>query len=148
MNKDFFNEALKQSILSYKLNEIPVGALISRDFKIISKAHNLKESHKNSTHHAEILCIEEACKILNTWDLKNYSMYVTLEPCLMCAGAILESRIKNLYIGASNPYNGFFSSNYHKPTNNLKIFWINDKRCEFILNRFFKQIRKGLKCKP
>ena len=136
MENIFLNEALKQSISSYKLNEIPVGALITKNFEIISKAHNLKETNKTSTHHAEILCIEKTCKILKSWNLKDCSMYVTLEPCLMCAGAILESRIKNLYIGTSNPYKGFFSCNYHKNINELNIFWMNDKRCEFILNRF------------
>lgn len=147
--KDYFlNEALKEAIISYNLNEIPVGCIILKQNSIISKAHNLKETTKSSINHSEIIAIKKACNYLKSWTLNDCSMYVTLEPCLMCAGAIIESRIKNLYIGTNNPYNGFFSSNYHKYHKNLNIFWLNDKKCEFLINRFLKHVRKGLKSKP
>lgn len=139
----FMKETLKQAILSYKNNEIPVGCILISNNKIISRAHNLKEKTKITTNHAEIICINNACLTLNSWRLNNLSMYVSLEPCIMCAGAILESRIKNLYIGTANPFNGFFSCNYHKTILNLNIFWLNNKTCEYVLNRFFKKIRKG-----
>lgn len=143
MNNFFINETIKESLISYKNEEIPVGCILTLNNKIISRGHNLKEKTNISTNHAEIICINKACKILNSWRLNNLSMYVSLEPCIMCAGAIIESRIKNLYIGTPNPFNGFFSSNYHKDLQGLNITWLNNKIAEYILNRFFKKIRKG-----
>lgn len=141
----FIRQALREAIRSYTKNEIPVGAIITKDNKIISSAHNSKESTKICTNHAEVICINKACTKIKSWNLSDLSMYVTLEPCIMCAGAIFESKIKNLYIGTSNPFNGFFSCNYHKNINSLNITWINDKKCEFIINRFFKKLRKEIK---
>lgn len=145
MKEIFIRKALREALKSYNKNEIPVGAIITKDNEIISSAYNTKQSTNLSTNHAEIICINKACKKLKSWSLQNLSMYVTLEPCLMCAGAIFESRIKNLYIGSPNPLNGFFSCNYHKNVKSLNITWINDKKCEFIINRFFKKLRKEIK---
>lgn len=142
MNRFFLREALKQSLISYKLGEVPVGCVICNDNEIISKGYNLRESTNVLTNHAEIISINKACRNLNSWRLNNLSMYVTLEPCVMCGGAIFESRIKTLYIGACNNFNGFFSSNYHKNFEGLNVVWLNDKTCEYILNRFFQKIRK------
>ncbi len=138
----FITEALREAMHSYRINEIPVGAIITDGNKIISRAHNEKCTTNICINHAEIICIREACIKVKSWNLSKLSMYVTLEPCLMCAGAIFESRLKNLYIGVSNPINGFFSSNYHKNMLPLNVYWINNKKCEFILNRFFQKIRK------
>lgn len=137
-------KALREAIFSYKKNEIPVGAIITDNNKIISSAHNTKESTNLCTNHAEIICINKASEKLKSWNLSDLSMYVTLEPCIMCAGAIFESRIKNLYIGVPNPFKGFFSCNYHKSINSLNIIWVNDRKCEFIINRFFKKLRKEI----
>lgn len=143
MNKFFINESIKEALISYKNNEVPVGCILVYNDKIISRGHNLKEKTNISTNHAEIICINKACLYLNSWRLNNISMYVSLEPCPMCAGAIFESRIKNLYIGTSNPFNGFFSCNYHTFFPNLNITWLNNKTSEYIINRFFQKIRKG-----
>lgn len=143
MDNIFMKEAIKNAIKSYSLNEIPVGCVIVKDSKIIGEGYNLKENSNISTKHAEIISINKSCLNLNSWRLNNSSMYVTLEPCLMCAGAIFESRIKNLYIGTPNPFNGFFSTNYHKPNLKLNIFWVNDPLCEYLINRFTKKLRKG-----
>ena len=138
----FIRKAISEALYSYKINEVPVGCVIVKNNKIISHSHNIKEYSNISTNHAEIICINNACKSLNSWRLNDSSIYVTLEPCVMCAGAIFESRVKNLYIGTSNPFNGFFSCNYHCTFPSLNIIWLNDKRCEFIINKFFKKIRE------
>lgn len=90
----FMKEALKEAKKAYKKLEIPVGAVIVKDGEIIAKAHNLRENKNSSIAHAEILAIEKANKKLNAWRLENCEMYITLEPCMMCMGAIVNSRIK------------------------------------------------------
>ena len=99
MEEKFMNEALKEARKAYEKLEIPVGAVIVKNGKIISRAHNLKETKQTATAHAEILAIQKANKKLNNWRLIDCDMYVTLEPCSMCMGAIVSSRIKNIYIG-------------------------------------------------
>lgn len=108
--ENFMNEALKEAKKAYKKEEIPVGAVIVKNGKIISKAHNLKETKKRTTSHAEIIAINKANKKLKNWRLNDCEMYVTLEPCPMCAGAILQSRIKHLVYGASDPKGGAVES--------------------------------------
>ena len=103
-------EAYKEAKKAYKKLEVPVGAVVVKDGKIIARAHNLRENKNSSLAHAEILCIEKACKKLNSWRLDGAEMYVTLEPCSMCAGAIIQSRIKNVYIGAKDSKNGCVGS--------------------------------------
>lgn len=98
--------AISQAILASKNDEVPVGAVIVLKGEIISRAHNQKEAKKDPTSHAEIECIKKACKKLNKKYLDDCEMYVTLEPCLMCLGAILESRIKKIYIAAKDPKGG------------------------------------------
>lgn len=93
----FMKKATEQGYLAYTKEEIPVGAVIVRDGKIISKAYNTREKSQVATHHAEILAIEKACKKLRSWRLDDCNLYVTLEPCPMCAGAIMNARIKNVY---------------------------------------------------
>ena len=90
----FMKEALKEAKKAYEKLEVPVGAVIVSNGKIIARAHNLKESKKDTTKHAEILAIEKASKKLEAWRLLDCEMYVTLEPCSMCAGAIINARIK------------------------------------------------------
>ena len=90
----FMKEALLEARKAYKKLEIPVGAIIVKDGEIIARAHNVKEEKKDTTKHAEILAIQRASKKLDTWRLNDCEMYVTLEPCPMCAGAIIQSRLK------------------------------------------------------
>ncbi len=101
MNHEFFmKEALKQAKLSARMDEVPIGAVIVKDGQIIAKAHNCRNKSKNAIQHAEVLAISRACKKLNDWRLTGCSMYVTLEPCVMCLGACYNARISNLYFGA------------------------------------------------
>ena len=102
----FMKEALKEAKKAYDKLEVPVGCVIVKDGKIVARAHNLKESKKDTTKHAEILAIQKASKKLDAWRLLDCDMYVTLEPCSMCAGAIVNSRIRNLYIGTMDKKTG------------------------------------------
>lgn len=99
-------EALKQAARAKEKDEVPVGAVIVKDDVIIARAHNLKEHKQKATAHAEVLAIEKATKKLGTWCLQDCDLYVTLEPCMMCTGAIELSRIRRLYYGTSDPKGG------------------------------------------
>ena len=105
-NEKFMREALKEARKAYEKDEIPVGAVIVKDGKIISRAYNSRESSKNAIAHAEVLAIKKACKKLDAWRLLDCEMYVTLEPCPMCAGAIINSRISKIYIGTDDEKTG------------------------------------------
>ena len=99
-NEKFMIKAMELAKKAFSLDEVPVGAVIVKDGKVISKAFNTRESTNDATAHAEILAIKKACKKLNDFRLIGCEMYVTLEPCVMCTGAILNSRIKSVYFGA------------------------------------------------
>ena len=140
-------EALKEAQKAYNKEEIPVGAVIVKDGKIIARAHNLRESKHSSIAHAEILAIEKANKKLGAWRLENTEMYITLEPCMMCMGAIINSRIKKIYIGTMDPKTGSCKSviniaNY-KFNHVVEIeTGILKEECEYILKSFFKMLRQ------
>lgn len=102
----YMKEAIKEAKKAEMLDEVPIGAVLVYEGEIISRSHNLRESHQNAVAHAEILAIEQACKKLGTWRLENSTLYVTLEPCPMCSGAIILSRIKRVVFGASDPKGG------------------------------------------
>ena len=150
MNREekFMKEALKEAKKAYDKLEVPVGAIIVRDNKIIARAHNLKETKFDTTKHAEILAIQKASRKLNSWRLIDCEMYVTLEPCSMCAGALINSRIKKVYIGANDEKTGAVGSVFNlleDYTFNHKVQFekgILKKECEKILKDFFKEIRK------
>ena len=103
---EFMNEAFKEAKIAYKNDEVPVGCVIVRNDKVIARAHNLKEKKKDPTSHAEVECIKRACKKIKKKYLEDSEMYVTLEPCLMCVGAIKEARLKKIYVGAKDPKGG------------------------------------------
>ena len=107
---DFMKIALKEAKKAKQQDEVPVGAVIVYDGKIIAKAYNKREKSKDATNHAEILCIKKACKKMKDFRLLDADIYVTLEPCLMCLGAILNARIKNVYFGASINKEGALTS--------------------------------------
>ena len=152
MSKDikeqFMKEALKEAKKAYEKLEVPVGAVIVKDGKIIARAHNLKETKYDTTKHAEMLAIQKASKKLKTWRLLDCEMYVTLEPCSMCAGAIINSRIKKIYIGALDEKTGAAGSVlnlFEDYTFNHKVEVEKDimkSQCEKILKDFFKELRK------
>ncbi|ELC8444000.1 nucleoside deaminase [Clostridium perfringens] len=138
--------ALEEAEKARKKGEVPVGVVIVKDGKVIAKAHNLKESLNDPTAHAEILAIREACNKLNNWRLHGCEMYVTLEPCPMCAGAILQSRISKIYIGTFDDTTGAAGSIVNilqNPNLNhfLEVNWENDESCSKILTKFFKDRR-------
>ena len=102
MNVKYMEIAFSEAEKAYKLGEMPVGAIVVKNGKIIGKGYNKKEKTKNALMHAEIIAINKACKKNKDWRLNNCEMYVTLEPCMMCMGAIVESRIKKIYCGIEN----------------------------------------------
>ena len=138
--------ALGEAEKAREKGEVPVGAVIVKNGEIIAKAHNLKESLNDPTAHAEILAIREACNKLNNWRLHGCEMYVTLEPCPMCAGAILQSRLSKIYIGTFDDTTGAAGSvvnilQNHNLNHFLEVVWENDEKCSKILTEFFKDRR-------
>ena len=143
----FMKEALKEALKSYKKDEIPVGAIIVKDNKIIARAHNLKETKHDCTNHAEILAIKKACKKLNSWRLTGCTMYVTLEPCPMCTGALILSRIDNIIIGTMDEKTGACGSvldlsHDYKFNHILNIeSGVLETECKSLIQKFFKELR-------
>ena len=151
MQEKYMKIALKEAKKAYDKGEIPVGAVIVKDDTVIAKAHNLKELKNDTTKHAEILAIQKASKKLNSWRLENCEMYVTLEPCSMCAGALIQSRIKKVYIGTMDYKTGACGSvlnllNDFKFNHYVEIeSGVMKNECENILKDFFKQLRLSKK---
>lgn len=149
MEEKFMKEALKEAQKAYKKLEVPVGVVIVKDGKIIARGYNQKESKTDTTKHAEIIAIQKASKKLKAWRLLDCEMYVTLEPCSMCAGAIINSRIKKVYIGAEDKKTGAVGSvlnlfddyKFNHTVENEK--GILQEECEKILKDFFKELRKN-----
>ena len=150
MNKEnrFMKQALREAEKAYTKEEVPIGAVIVKDDKIIARAHNLRETNKQACAHAEILAIQKACKKLSAWRLEDCDMYVTLEPCPMCAGAIINARIKKIYFGAMDPKSGAVGSKLnliedYKFNHTVKVeSGINEEDCSNILKNFFQELRK------
>ena len=144
----FMKQAIKEAQKAYRKLEVPVGAVIVKEGKIIARAHNQKETKTDTTKHAEILAIQKASKKLEAWRLLDCEMYVTLEPCSMCAGAIINSRIKKIFIGTSDEKTGAVGSVlnlFEDYTFNHKVEYekgILKTECEQILKQFFKDLRK------
>jgi tRNA(adenine34) deaminase len=146
--KDYFmNKAILEAEKAYDMEEVPVWAVVVKDGKIIGKGFNQKESAKDATKHAEMLAINEACKTLDTWRLTGCTMYVTLEPCAMCAGALVNSRMENLIIGATDPKTGACGSifnivNEEKLNHRVNVkFGVMEDECSTMLKEFFKNLR-------
>lgn len=139
-------KAIALAMESEKEGEVPVGAVIVKDGKIIATGRNRRESEKNALHHAEIEAIDGACKALGGWRLFGCDLYVTLEPCPMCAGAIINSRIKTVYFGAYDNKAGSFGSvaDFNRIPYNHKpeiIAGVMEKECSELLTDFFKKLR-------
>ncbi|WP_333783325.1 tRNA adenosine(34) deaminase TadA [Lutispora sp.] len=147
MHENFMKIALDEAKKAAGIDEVPVGAVIVKDGIIVSQAFNTRESSKDATAHAEIAAIKKACEALGGWRLIDCEMYVTLEPCLMCSGAILQSRIEKLYMGAMDPKAGAAGS----VINVFEDYWFHHKcevytgilqeECSSILKEFFKKKR-------
>ena len=145
---DFMKLAKEEAALGMIKGEIPVGAVIVKDGVVIGRAHNLKETLKDSTAHAEILAIREASKKVGSWRLNGTEMYVTLEPCPMCASAISQSRISKLYIGTFNKDMGACGSVINLLDNRglnsfVQVKWVYDEECSIMLTKFFKSRREA-----
>jgi tRNA(adenine34) deaminase len=151
VEEKYMKIALKEAKKAYNKDEIPVGAVIIKNGEVVAKAYNLKETKQDTTNHAEILAIKKASKKLGTWRLTDCEMYVTLEPCSMCAGALIQSRIKKVYIGAMDYKTGACGS----ILNLLEDYPCNHKvevqtgvmqeECEQIIKNFFKELREKKK---
>lgn len=145
--QEFMDLAIKEAKIAYKEDEVPIGAVIIKEDKVIAKAHNNKVKKNDATAHSEIECIKIASQKLNNWHLDDCELYVTLEPCIMCAGAIINSRIKKIYFASRDPKGGAFGSNLNiKDIKNINHYpdfeYIEDKEYINLLKDFFKGKRK------
>lgn len=139
----FIDIAKEEAYIAMKEGEIPVGAVIVKNGEVIARTHNLKEQIHDPTAHAEMLAIKRACEVIGDWRLDGCDMYVTLEPCPMCASAILQSRIDRLYIGTFNKDMGACGSTINLlDSRRLNSFiytnWLYDNECSEILEEFFR----------
>ena len=151
IHQKYMRVAIKEARQAQLLGEVPIGAVVVHDGQIIGRGHNMREKFQDVTYHAEMLAIMEACTTLGSWRLEDCDLYVTLEPCIMCSGAIVNARIKNVYYGAKDPKAGAVDSLYHL---------LNDQRlnhqvhvesgilgaeCGQMLKDFFRAIREKRK---
>lgn len=146
MNSKFMEEALKLAVEAAEKGEVPVGAVIVRNGEIIAKGRNMREEKQNALSHAEIETINNACRALGSWRLDDCEIYVTLEPCPMCAGAIINSRIKTLVFGAYDPKAGSVDSVVNLcdyPYNHkVEVYGgICEDKCLAVLKNFFNELR-------
>jgi len=147
----YMREAIKQAKKAWEHDEVPIGCVIVKDDHIIARGYNKREWKQKSTAHAEMIAIEKANKILKSWRLEHCTLYVTLEPCPMCAGAILQSRLERVVYGAKDPKGGCMESCMHMydtPGFNHYPFvtgGILEDSCACLLTSFFKEKRKQMK---
>jgi len=146
---DFMREALAEARLAAGTGEMPVGCVIARDGEIIARAHNECEALRDATAHAELLAIRRASAAAGDWRLNRCTLYVTLEPCPMCAGAIVQGRVGRLVYGAADPGQGCAGSLYRICEDPAFPHFCRSEggvlaeQCQAILNAFFEEIRKG-----
>lgn len=148
MNKEeYMSLALKEAFKAKKIDEVPVGCIIVKNDKVLARAYNQKIRKKDPTSHAEIECIKKACNKLKSYYLDDCDMYITLEPCMMCTGAIIQSRLRKIYIGTKDPKGGSIVSSIELSTvKNINHYpeieiGILQEECSKILKDFFKEKR-------
>ncbi len=147
-DEKYMREAIKQARKAAKIDEVPIGCVIIYDDKIIARGYNRRNTDKSTLAHAEIIAIRKAAKVIGDWRLEDCTMYITLEPCPMCAGAIVQARIPRVVVGAMNPKAGCAGS----VINLLQMDGFNHKaeltsgvlvdECRTMLQDFFKEMRK------
>lgn len=140
-DEKYLNIAYKEAKKAYKKKDVPVGCVIVKNNKIIAKAYNKKEKYGIATYHAEILAINKACKKLKTWHLENCTLYTTMEPCMMCTGAIIQSRIKKIVYSVKNKNFGYIEKSNIQQNSKIIIKQIEQEKILKLLNLFFKKIR-------
>ena len=158
MSKKFHNDiwymelALEEAEKAYKLGEVPVGAVIVDSFgKVVSRGHNEKEKAHDASSHAEINAIRQASQANQNWRLTGHTLYVTLEPCVMCAGALVAARVEKVVFGAYDPKGGAFSLGYNyysdsRLNHRYKVTGgVEHYRCSRVISRFFKERRSSHK---
>ena len=146
-DEQLMQAALEEARAAAALGEVPVGAVVAKDGEIIARAHNLRESGKNAIYHAELLAIDAACKALGGWRLWQCELFVTLEPCPMCAGAILNARVSRVYFGARDREMGacggvmnlFMEDFPHPPA---LVGGVLEEECARVLREFFRGLRR------
>lgn len=150
MNQDekYMKEAIRQAKKAYAIGEVPIGCVIVYEDKIIARGYNRRTTDKSTIAHAEILAIKKACKKVGDWRLEDCTMYVTLEPCQMCSGAIVQSRMKKVVVGCMNPKAGCTGSILNllqmKEFNHqveLEI-GVMEEECSGMMKQFFKELRE------
>lgn len=147
----YMKEAIKEAKKAEAIDEVPIGAVIVLDGEVIARAHNLREKEQNAIAHAELLAIDEACRETGSWRLENAVLYVTLEPCPMCSGAIILSRVKRVVYGAADPKGGCAGTlmnllqderfNHRSEVTKGVL----EKECGQLLSEFFRKIRERKK---
>lgn len=147
IDTQYMYEAIEEAKKAEEIDEVPIGAVLVLEGKIIARAHNLRETRQNALAHAELLAIDEACQKLGTWRLENAVLYVTLEPCPMCSGAIILSRIKRVVYGAKDPKGGCAGTFMNIPEDERfnhqseVVSGVLEQECGQLLSDFFRKIR-------
>ncbi|MEH7743874.1 tRNA adenosine(34) deaminase TadA [Neobacillus drentensis] len=151
LDEYYMKEAIKEAKKAEELDEVPIGAVIVMNGEIVARAHNLRESEQNAVAHAELIAIDQACKETGTWRLEDSTLYVTLEPCPMCAGAIILSRVKRVVYGAADPKGGCAGTlmnlleddrfNHQSEVTSGVL----ERECGQLLSDFFRKIRERKK---
>ncbi|SDZ67109.1 tRNA(adenine34) deaminase [Evansella caseinilytica] len=147
-DENFMKEAIREAEKALEMKEVPIGAVIVKDGEIIARGHNLREHDQQAAAHAELIAIQEACRKLGSWRLDECTLYVTLEPCPMCAGAIVQSRLKRVVFAASDPKAGCCGSIMNlldEPRFNHRVpltSGVLENECAGLLKDFFKQLRE------
>ena len=146
----FMKKAYKEALLAYEINDVPIGCVIVQNGGIISRGHNRRTFDKNVLLHAEMIAIDKACRAVGDWRLEDCIIYVTIEPCPMCAGAILQARIPTVVFGATNPKAGCAGSVLNllddgRFNHKAKIIsGVYADECAALMQKFFKNFRNGL----
>ena len=147
----YMQEALVEAKKAYEKGEVPIGAVLVVDGVIISRAHNTREEKQQALNHAEILAIKKACEEKGFWRLDNSYLYTTIEPCVMCSGAIIQARVENVIFGAKDLKNGCCESKINLVSSNLfnhkaKVLGgVLEEECSALMTNFFKELREKKK---
>lgn len=136
----FMKCAMNEALKAFKIGDVPIGCVIVKDNKIISTGFNKKEKKGIATYHAEIIAINRACQKLGTWHLEDCTLYTTMEPCMMCTGAIMQARISKVVYGVSNKDFGYISKTNNKI---ITLSGVLENESSKLLNNFFSLVRKN-----